>query len=276
MFWRNRHEVREEELNALVDGELTESARHRIERHIESCTPCSEAVAELRGLSRAMSELPAVVAPRSFALREADIAAAKTPAPSSLFGSVQPLLSGVAAIAIVAFIVLVGVDIAEDNASDFDASTSGRMSTAVGERASLAPEVEDATVQEGDGSDDSFAAYGAGEEELATEDAAAPRAVGVPADGGDLPDRESDFNAVGDIDESTARGMALSPEEIAEEPPLGDSSEADGEGASTAVLARDDGDGTGLRVAESVAAAVAIAAGGSVLLIWWRRRATTG
>ncbi|MCH8162412.1 MAG: hypothetical protein IIB88_11035, partial [Chloroflexi bacterium] len=47
-------------------------------------------------------------------------------------------------------------------------------------------------------------------------------------------------------------------------------------GDSIAPALADDGDGVGLRVAESVAAAVAIAAGGSVLLIRWRRRATAG
>ena len=71
LFWRNRHEVDDEELNAFVDGELEESGRRRVERHLESCARCSEAGAELRARSRALDELPSVRAPRSFAQRGA-------------------------------------------------------------------------------------------------------------------------------------------------------------------------------------------------------------
>lgn len=249
LFWRNRHEVREEELNAFVDGELRESARHRIERHIASCTPCSEAVAELRGLSRAMSELPAVMAPRSFALREADIAGAKTPAPSSLFGSVQPLLSGVAAIAIVAFIVLAGFDLGSDSSQGVNSDTaSGAAATASLELSETVP----STFGEGD---------------------AAPT-ESFRADEG-MVDVDSDL-AFASVDDPEIPGGAVPVEEKADEPPIVDSTQGDGERSHAAPLTGDTGSSTGLRVAESVAAAVAIAAGGSVLLIWWRRRATTG
>ena len=273
LFWRNRHEVRDEELNALVDGELDESARLRVERHIELCLPCSEAVAELRAVSRAISELPAVPAPRSFALRRADVEPAQTPAPSRLFDSVQPLLSGVAAMAIVAFVVLVGVDVTGNGGVDFDNATSGGMSLELGDQTSLAPEVAAATGQ-ADDSCDNDSAYDTGEEELTTEDAAAPRA----ADYDDERSSENEANGItSDTDKPAAPERDTVPGEDVRGPQAGDRVEEFGhQGGIAAAPAADDGNTVGLRVAESVAAAVALTAGGSVLLIWWRRRATAG
>ncbi len=264
LFWRNRHKVRDEELNAFVDGELDESARPRVERHIASCAPCSAAVAELQAVSRAMSELPAVPAPHSFALREADV----TPEPASggmgVFGSATPLLSGVAAIAVVAFVVLAGIDIGS-------------------------------TTMQSDGSDESSAAgvmesqFSATDRSFAEDGEAVAENV-APAVGDDdtLPpladDATRDNGAAVESDSETASGS--DPEAPADLPAPRSEIEDDtlafeqgvdyGAGNGPSPLVDDDGDSTGLRVAESVAAAVAIAAGGSVLLIWWRRRATAG
>ena len=258
LFWRNRHEVGDEELNAFVDGELDESGRRRVERHLESCAPCSEAVAGLRAVSRAMSELPAVRAPRSFALREADVTPAPASAGTGLFGSVQPLLSGVAAIAIIAFVVLAGFDIGADSSQGDDSDA-----------ASIAGDAESLQL-----SDARRSEVGDGDAVPSVNDGVPAQDTDAFGDDGVLPD-DLEFNTSDDEGEPPARGAAVPPEENLEDPQTGESGQAHA-GDSIAPEIADDGDGMGLRVAESVAAAVAIAAGGSVLLIWWRRRATAG
>ena len=267
LFWRNRHEVRGEELSAFIDNELEESARLRVERHIESCTPCTEALGELRAVSLAISELPAVPAPRSFTLRQADVDPVQAIAPSGLFGSVQPLLGGVAAIAIVAFVVLVGVDITEDGATNFDAGGSRMTSQELETAAFLAENQSESSAAERTAT--SAADVLRGNEDIQGgefDDATVDSAIGtlVP-ESGELPL----VAAADDAIETRAPDRSVLPD-VSEEPPLHDSA---GQGA---LAADDDRDSTGLRVAESVAAAVAIGAGGSVLLLWWRRRAAVG
>ena len=259
LFWRNRHEVGDEELNAFVDGELEESARRRVERHLESCAPCSEAVAGLRAVSRAMSELPAVRAPRSFALRRADVTPAPASAGTGLFGSVQPLLSGVAAIAIVAFVVLAGFDIGADSSQGDDSDA-----------ASIAGDAESLQL-----SDARRSEVGDGDAAPSVDDGVPAQDAGALGDDENVVGYESNFTSDDDEDEPAARGGAAPPEENTEDPQTRESGQAHA-GDSIAPALADDGDGMGLRVAEIVAAAVAIAAGGSVLLIWWRRRATAG
>ena len=272
LFWRNRHEVRDEDLNGFVDGELEESVRQRVERHLESCSSCNETVAELRAMSRAMSELPSVRAPSSFALREADVTPAPVSGDPGLFGSVTPLLSGVTAIAIVAFVVLVGVDITNDG-SDFGDSASRTTSLLLEETASLAAEVDDATDQYGDLIEEYFAAEDDGD--------VAPSVAGMPRQnedtftgGYDASANEYDGIVADDADKPLDLEPGEAEEALTDETRSGELAYA-GNGKAPA-LVDDDGGSTGLRVAESIAGAVAIAAAGSVLLIWWRRKSTVG
>jgi hypothetical protein len=73
-----------------------------------------------------------------------------------------------------------------------------------------------------------------------------------------------------DRDTITAEDAEAPSEENEEEP--ANAPEGDGEGSIAPSLADEDGDSTGLRVAQIVAGAVAIAAAGSLGFIWWRRR----
>ena len=269
LFWRNRHEIRDEELNAFVDGELDETARLRVERHIDSCTSCGETVAELQAVSLAMSELPAVQAPRSFALREADVSPAPASGATGLFGSVTPLLSGVAAIAIVAFVVLVGVDITDEGGSQLSTSTSRTAELDMPQQGSAARDTDDATGQAFDyfsGYDDGDGADG----ERAIEDAA-PQDTEDFLNGDDTSENEPRVPAVGDSEGRLDNVPDVVPEEL-EQDPLSGGLAQEFSGDNIALELADDGGSTGLRVAESVAAAVAIAATGSVLLIWRRNR----
>ena len=179
LFWRGRHKVREEDLSAYVDGELSASLLQRVEAHLEVCAACRESVTELRAVRQSVKELPRVAVPRSFVLREADVAAAPTTAGAGLLGSMTPLLSGVAAIAIVAFVVLAGFDITSDSSNGRGVLPAGGVSTAAfdSERLDLAPSADSAVppaVVQGDddGTDleDEFNGafeYDAGEESIA-------------------------------------------------------------------------------------------------------------
>ncbi len=244
LFWRGRHEVREQDLSAYVDGELKASALQRVEAHLDVCAACRESVTELRAVRQSVKELPRVPVPRSFVLREADVAAEPAAAGTGLFASVTPLLSGVAAIAVVAFVVLAGFDIASDSNGfgDRDAvRTSGdSLSLEADSEAELAPSTENAV----------------------------PPAVGLSdVDGTDGED-ESEPGA-GDLNGFT-QGF-----EYGQDILTGDDARG-GEPApgSQAALAEDSND-TGLRIAEAVAAGIAVVAGGAALFIWWRRRTVT-
>lgn len=124
-FWR-KHPIRDVDLSAYVDGQLEPPARDRLEAHIETCTPCREALAELRALRSALQELPPAMAPRSFALREADV---RVEAKPSLTPARPPaLLGGLASVALVAFVALVGVDVLGQPSVQRDVDTNSPMS----------------------------------------------------------------------------------------------------------------------------------------------------
>ena len=234
LFWRGRHNVREEDLSAYVDGELNASALQRVEAHLEVCAACSESVTELRAVRQSVKELPRVTVPRSFVLREADVAAEPAAAATGggLFGSAAPLLSGVAAIALVAFVVLAGFDITSDSSNRGAGITAGDFSVEdlEADSASEAPEAAVAP-QAGDTEN-----YGGGDDDLLGE---------LSPDDGEAAPPELE----GIRDDTADRGS---------EPQRN--------------LTPTDDDGTGLRVAEAVAAAIAVVAGGAALVIWWRRR----
>ncbi len=233
LFWRGRHNVRKEDLSAYVDGELSAAALQRVEAHLEVCAACRESVTELRAVRQSVKELPRVPVPRSFVLREADVAAAPTRVGGGLFGSVTPLLSGVAAIAIVAFVVLAGFDITSDTSNRDAGTTAGDFSISdlEADAANEAP-ANAAAPQTSERED-----YGAGDDGL-----------------------------LGEL--SPDDGEAATPQRL--ESIRGDNA-GPGTDPQSAVASGDD-DETGLRIAEAVAAGIAVVAGGAALVIWWRRR----
>lgn len=247
LFWnilRRRHPVGDEELNAYIDRELDDAARSRVEAHLESCAACREAVAELRMVSRALQALPHAQAPRSFALREADVEPMPARQAGRLAGA-TPLLGGVATVAFLAFFVLVGVDVA-DRSSGGDASDSGMgTSAAITEQdTALGAETLEGQFESGDSERDAENAL------PSSDDSAAPPEAPLAATGGDIPNDDS--------------------------PNYGDVAR-DEDGADDRIFTTRDGepggdDSSRLRMAEAATAAVAIAAGGSLALVWWRRR----
>ena len=247
LFWnilRRRHPIGDEELNAYIDGELDDAVRSRVEAHVESCAACREAVDELRTVSQALQALPRAQAPRSFALREADV----EPMPARQAGwlaGATPLLGGVVTVAFLAFFVLVGVDVAGRPADRDASSADSAFSSELTEQdTAYRAETLESQFESGDSERDAANAL------PPADDGAAPPKAPLPAGGDDIPDVESPSN--GDVvsDEDGADDSTLT---IRESEP-------------------GDDDSSRIRVAEAATAAVAIAAGGSLALIWWRRR----
>lgn len=148
-FWSRRHPISDEELNVYVDSELDAGGRARVEAHVEGCAACRETVTELRAVRQGLAGLPRVAAPRSFALRDADVRPREAPRPVGGLGRASPVLGGVAMVAFLAFWVLVGVDVAggpSERAADtvqYEAETTNRdaapAAEATGPAAGLVP-----------------------------------------------------------------------------------------------------------------------------------------
>jgi len=128
MIFRCRgHPVTDDQLSAYADAALDRSTRARLESHLEACAPCRETLAELRGLRRAFQALPRATAPRSFALRTADVEASPRVAMPSWFAQVPAALGGLATAAVLAFGVLVAVDLSSGGSSQ--SATTGEVTS---------------------------------------------------------------------------------------------------------------------------------------------------
>ena len=278
-FWR-KHPIRDVDLSAYVDGQLEPPARDRLEAHIETCTPCREALAELRALRSALRELPPATAPRSFALREADVRG--EPKPSLMPARPPALLGGLASVALVAFVALVGVDVLGQPPTRGDADATGAMAPEALEDGAKVPlSAGDAAVGATPTLD---VAMGLSSER--TEPGL--KITATMLDG--LTDNEAgpDTNQRGEIggsDETPADALAtpecppgreckqLSYNASGEAEPAPEGMpEPAPEAAPEAIAAPADDSRLPLRVGEAAAAAVALVAGGSFALIWRRRR----
>jgi anti-sigma factor RsiW len=110
MFWRNRHPVSHEDLSAYADEELDVRKAASVGAHVRSCGPCHETLAALQTVRSSVSALAKEPAPRSFALRQADVEAPAA-AQARAFSGAQPMLGGVAMVAAVVFVTLVAIDV---------------------------------------------------------------------------------------------------------------------------------------------------------------------
>ena len=305
MFFCRKHPIRDVDLSTYVDGQLEPPARDRLEAHIETCTPCREALAELRALRSALQELPPATAPRSFALREADI---RTEAKPSLTPARPPaLLGGLASVALVAFVALVGVDVLGQPSSQRDADATRAMSAEALEDEAKVPLLA---------GDDAVGATPTldGAIGLSSERQETPVDINNTTFGG-LTDDEAgpetdEMGEIGNADGTAYNTFGATPEcppnrecvqlrlsdnangeaELELECPSGSAcvrvssntngeaepapegtTEAALEAASDLAVEPADGSRLPLRVGEVAAAAVALVAGGSFALIWRRR-----
>lgn len=113
MFSFDRHNRLRKNLAAYADGELSSRDAAAVERHLAACEPCSAELDGLRLASAALKELPALDAPRSFALTP-DMLGAPTPQPRPrVIPAYQPGMRLAAAGLAVALVVVVFADRAD-------------------------------------------------------------------------------------------------------------------------------------------------------------------
>ncbi len=245
-FWRQRRQhIKEADLSAYVDGRPEQTARVRIEAHAEVCDDCREALVELRALRTALRELPRAAAPRSFALREADVRPVASAQPTGGSARAPALLGGLASVALVAFVMLVSVDVL-DQPSEERAASGAPLATQLGD------------VTEGQP-----AAPG-----LATPDMETLRTPGDAVAEGD--------DGAAEIDAAPGKELPGTFTEGAQDCPPNADCPAVQDEASEPSRSGEAGPGDDrrvpLRVGEAAAAAVAIMAAGSLALVYWRRR----
>ncbi len=97
------HRFANKRLSAYVDGQLSERDRTRVEAHLRVCAECRSEVRTLSWTKSLLREAPRVPLPRSFLIREADVASR----PSATW--VMPALRWATALVAVIFVaVLVG------------------------------------------------------------------------------------------------------------------------------------------------------------------------
>lgn len=233
------HPITEAALSAYVDGELSAGERSRVERHLDGCATCRETLAGLRAVRSALQALPRATAPRSFALRQADVRPRAAARSAGWFAS--PALAGVAMVALVSFFSLVSVDLIVQSGGTADKSNTGAVVQPAADSFGFA---EDQSERPPDDKDNRQAVG-----TLSGSDATATPllpATGAPAEAGD------DDDAVLNYAEATA--VPLLP--------------------ATAAPAETDGDdGTVLHIAEAGTAALAVVAAGA--FVFTRRRRLT-
>jgi anti-sigma factor RsiW len=139
VIFQRRVHATDDELSAYLDGRLDAGSRDRVGGHVDGCAICRQALDGLRAVQTSLHGLRAK-APRSFALREADVRPARGRA-AGRFAGMMPLLSGVTALALIAFFAVVGVDMSGGGSSKSSESLKAQPASIN----QLAPSVGDAS-----------------------------------------------------------------------------------------------------------------------------------
>jgi hypothetical protein len=130
-FLRNlgesEHERVEGSLSAYIDGELSAKEKAQVQKHLQECQACVENLATLRQTVALLRELPAIPAPRSFAVRPAPVRPkVRAVAPAWGYG----LLKGATALAALLLVLLIGGDLALQSLGGFRLAAPAHMPSA--------------------------------------------------------------------------------------------------------------------------------------------------
>ena len=236
----------DETLSSLIDGRLGASERARVEAHAEGCARCRDALEGLRAVRSALAALPPERAPHSFALREADVRSAP-PTAARGFAWATPALSGIASLALIAFLTLASID-AFGGVSVGGGGTGG-----------------DALLGEGATSGDYAPAP----------DEGSRRPQGVAEDAADdYSDPEQCLNcAENDVRLSYSTSLLRNPELYGPPRPNFFGPPRPAGLPATRGLSGNENDDMALRIAESVAAATALVSIAGLAFLWRRRHA---
>ncbi len=131
MLFRRRQHATDTELSAHLDGRLDGDSRERVARHVDSCAICQEALDGLRVVQTSLRSLPRTTAPRSFTLREADVWPAARAHPRRPLVRTTRVLSSVTAMATLAFLALLSVDVLGGPSSSSNLATTRSGAPAV-------------------------------------------------------------------------------------------------------------------------------------------------
>lgn len=261
-MFAGKHQPDRDALSAYLDGELAASRTSELETHVASCAACAEALEGMREVRSMLRAMPEAEAPRSFRLRQADIAAPRRgiPAPPTPLMRAMPLLS---AAAVIVFAVTVGFDLA-GNGSRGDSESSALLNN-----------FSDGTIA---------SQYAPDERELAEPGAADAATTPSQPDDDGAAARETAPDGVTGSDPSAEAGAAASGGEAgadAPEPadtqlpqasgPAAEETQAD-RAASSEFDSDDDGNNLVLRIVQVTSAAVALVAAGLAVRTWRKRR----
>jgi anti-sigma factor RsiW len=183
---RDRHETWQQDLDAYVDGELAAPAATVFEHHLAACQLCQPLVEQARFAKVALTTMPVLHAPRSFAISEAMLARS-TPRKRTAPGPVYRMAQATAFAALAGFATLVIVDATRDSSAE--TATFAAPAAGIAESAPVAdsaganatgPAVQDgasalttegATPEDGVGAAGSDNNYDAGQDDAGQDDA---------------------------------------------------------------------------------------------------------
>jgi len=242
---RTRHALDIEQASAQLDARLDAAAAAKFDAHIAACEACRAQFAGLRDARAALRSMPQADPPRSFRLRAADVQTVPRRPETPRLVRMMPALS---AAAIVAFVAIVGADVLRGSVR-----TSGDMAASRAPQPMAAGANESAsgeTVPADARSD--YATQGQGD---SAPDAGLTGQVAPGAPGAAVPPTtDAGSESAGASKAATAQPT----------PAFSETSNWD-------ATAESGGDDTAFRIAELIAAAVALAAGGT-FIVWRLRR----
>jgi hypothetical protein len=276
MFPFDRHTRLRESLSVYIDGALTDVERTRLESHLATCDACRNELEGLRAASEALRGLPAIAAPRSFALTEAMVQSpARAPAGySPVLNTAMRLSAAGLAVALAAVMVVDRTSLGGDD----DAGGIGEQTARSLEQADtqMLSSGEDAA-SDGSPQVNPINDAGSGGDGAPAE---APEATGAPAGLGALGETPAATGANQDLDKELTRDSeyqfrATGEAEADSLPP----SEQD-EGAQADAFAATSGDDGGLGAIGVIEIVLAVllgsAIGGALALTAARKQSGVG
>jgi hypothetical protein len=103
---KTEHDYAHDRLSAYVDGELSPRESSRVKAHLRTCALCQTELRELRWTKSVLQQTPAVELPRSFVLRQVDIASHRTKRRGLRFGTGWAMQWATVAVAVLFVLVL--------------------------------------------------------------------------------------------------------------------------------------------------------------------------
>lgn len=151
------HHISTEQLNAYIDGPLTEQERSAIASHLATCADCGAEMTELQATVRLLGELPQYQPRRSLQLG-VEFAAGR-PQVSPVV-RLLPVVRSLSVAAVIVFMVAAGAFLLEGSTADVDQPTASRSETSGASEASQGSGDAGAPVESGEQSNRISSAQG--------------------------------------------------------------------------------------------------------------------